>query len=880
MKFNYKPKDIQLYREFVPGEDEIRLEFINDEEKPLYIYRRVVIRDSEFVPVAEGRLYAGSPSLDKNDYYKLQKDSKILAWLYISKENLSYLQLKKEYSALIQYSDSKDFSWSDKMLASLEIFRNWDSDGSALVLDEIARLLPVQYVTVPLHTRPLLEGANLDLCMDFGTSFSTCAMSINPAKSSQLACFKANDKPASLYYTQFQSDADGSMKRVVPSVMALKRLKGDDEAEWLFGYDALNWVKNKPEKGSFISDIKSRLLNLEKSERIYDQEGKSREFTNREIARAFLNFLVESSKRHFGVDFKSLHITTPVIYPDIQRRAYEAILKEDLGFSRLKNKLDEARAPLYHFLADKVESSWNAERTESREKPEETQDSSEIKTPVRTPKPKLSYLIIDCGGGSTDATLVRDIRLLRPTRAGGGLVMKTEEPKPAGNPDFGGTNLTELLFHYIKMRLLAKLRPEEFKVLDSCLENPADYLIDSLIDSQDQNIFWELYSLAQATEDKDGDAIPLKQHEFAYRRFEEISKKMERIFPTDADRNLEQDQQTWEKINHNRNTLLQLAEQLKVAIYATDAPKDINIKDLPNIPAISFWQTDPKTGELAHFDESELGDGLVFRTYELNKLFRPIIFKEISRILRQLDVQGDLSRSQDLFNVRFVGQSTNIPLFNEALAFFVPRAMIEEDQRKSRNEGSSRFHPILAEEKKICCVTGAASFLDHLSRGCLKNANFVAAMRVLKNFCRFGKNGSPISAGVYNFASKPDTCLIQRGAPLEAARGAIVRDLADDMEEYFGSTYDENVYQEGFINFSREDLSRQLSEEEQKHLYERWGDLFKAEIVNSDPADPGILIEVEVLVEDAAQRYEFHPYFWDHKSGKVFTTQEPLSFID
>lgn len=860
LKFNFQPTEIRLYREFPVKPGEIRLFFENDGAEPEYIYRRVIIRDNSMIPVAEASLWNREKS-GRESFFTLGAGDRLEADLLMDYANMRKLEAEKEYSAIIQYGQEANFAWTDKMLDNLETFANWDANSGAALLDEIAAMLPVQTLEVRFNVRKLLDGNYLDLCMDFGTSFSACALSIDPDKSHLLACFKKTDKPKAIYYTHFPSGDRVSERNIVPSALALREIISDQEADWLCGFDAVQWAKKNPEKGHFITDIKNRLIDLDKKERCFDQEGRAREFSNEEIVTAYLKFLVETSKRYFGVDFKNAHITLPVISAESQREAYKHILRK-LGFERIRNKLDEARAPLYHFLSGSVEKYWNGQPDDSAR---DMGDKS------------LSYLIIDCGGGSTDATLLRGIELLEPSRKGGGVVLKTDEPLPGGNPVFGGRDLTGLLFNYIKMRVCEAVCPAEFARLDPALGERKDYLIDKLIPQQKENIFWELYCKADPGKEsgtKSDDQIPVVQHELAYGRFEEIAAKVEGLFPTNEDVSTELDRATWEKIHRNHNTVWQLAELLKINIFADDAPKTINLLDLPDAPEAVFHMREKPGEPLEEIPAANLKAKLYFHTYELDKLFRPIIFKEISRIHRQLGIQADLSGQKSFFNVRFVGQSTNIPLFNEALSFFVPRAMIEEENRNYEDKGTSRFQFIPAEEKKICCVTGATSFLSHISGGCLKNADQVASARVLQNFCRFGRGNHLLTAGVYNWAGNKSSCLIEKNSSLDHAYGAVVRDLADDMTENFGTKCDEIIRREGSLNFRKEDMNYQLGEEEVEKAEARWGELFHE--LKRTPEDPAVLIQVEQFEEGSSQRYEFRPYYWDDAKQAYMTTPAPL----
>lgn len=857
MKFNYSPNEIKIYRDFPVEPEEIRLEFTNDGPGGIYIYQRVVIRDNSLIPVAEGRLVWQDVKDDAKSILGLDAGEATSASLVIDLENLSLLNDNQEYNAIIQYSNEYNFAWTDKLLENLDTFRDWNDGTGMAVLDEIAQLLPVEFASVPFHVRTLRERGDYTLCMDFGTSFSACAIAINPARSSELACYKPGEKKRGIYFTKFMDGTEA--KNIVPSVVVLKKIVDDTQAEWLCGYDAVEWAKKNPEKGSFITDVKGLLLNLHEKMRLADQDNLKREFSNEEIVTAFLRFLVERSKRYFGINFKKIHITTPVTYPERQRKAYEHVLGK-LGFTDIKSQLDEARAPLYYFFSRTVEKAWN-------------KDMSGGGRDIGN-KP-ISYLIIDCGGGSTDATLLRDIELTFPGGdAGRGIKLKTQEPKKGGF-DFGGSDLTDLLFHYLKMRIFQAAYPGVFARLHPALAEPQSYLIDSLIESQVQNIFWDLYRLER---NEANEKIPVLQHNYAYERFNEISEELEKYFPTNEKLNSELDNASWEKIHRNKNTLWQLAEALKISIFANDTPRKLNLLDLRDAPEAIFWLRDPENMELTKVDAERFYKAqLEFDDYELKKLFRPIIFKEISRIFRQLEIQKDLSDKNAFFNVRFVGQSTNIPLFKEALSYFVPQAMIEEENKEYQATGESRFQPIAAEDKKICCVKGAAQFLSHVTSGYLKDDKFVAPTRVLKNFCRFGRNGEPITAGVYDYRGRPAQQLIACDALLKDARGAILRDLSDEMEELFGTTFDEKKELEGYILLHREDMTHELSEDEAKTLSDRWGELFGK--LQADENGPAVLIETCLLEDGAAQRYEFRPYYWDSGKQSYMTTPEPGTMI-
>ncbi len=839
MKVDFSPAHVEIFKEFGLSNGELKLSITNDGREPMFVYRNGIVKDSLGYPVARGVLHFKGLS-DELDCVKVAPGVMDGGIIVISADFTRELVANQDYEFIFQVEREPHFSWSTAILENLDSFVRKDNVSS--IVELATRVRPADLMRVPFYVRSLMSEESLDLCIDFGTSFSSCAISVGSSMAEKLACYKSNEPWEPLRYTLF-TDADKNHVPMLPTTMFLETYDHDNP-RWLFGYEANEKSKESGGKGTYLTGIKRFLSSLDDTERCRDMRGRGGEFSHQQILEAYIGHIVSSSKKYFGVDFKSVHVSTPVLYADRQRTAFEHILKR-LDLKEVNTRLDEARAPLYHFLAHRVE---KASRNETQES--------------RLEGKSLGYLIIDCGGGSTDATLLRRIKLSPPKRQGGAISLESSEPIVGGNNSFGGEDLTDYIFNYIKIKLSDLLFTKNQKT---------DYLIDEIIDMKSDDIFYNLHRIEKeiAAEKQDLKSVVPSQLTLAYGEFRKRSQEAERLIPTNEDEYRERNQDTWQKVNNNKVFIWQLAESLKRRCYADGSPKKIDITDLQEWSRYFNELWSMEDGNFVNVKPLIGVGNVVFHNYEIDKLLQPVIFAEVSRLVRDLEIQEELvDDKSSLLYVRFVGQSTRIPIFTDALAYFLPQRIIEEEKRGycGQSQNLSRFVTLPPDEKKLCSVAGAAKFHNHVATGKIRDTSFVATTRILRDICRLDDSGQL-------FANDP---IIARNTPVAEAEGAFLRSLSSVMVEYFGTTQDENTTQDGWITIKKSDLSRVVEKGEIESVSKRWDEFLRSLKDSVEEGDPLVLIVLKVIESKSSQKYEFAPYIWDNERGEYLSTEAPV----
>jgi hypothetical protein len=260
-----------------------------------------------------------------------------------------------------------------------------------------------------------------------------------------------------------------------------------------------------------------------------------------------------------------------------------------------------------------------------------------------------------------------------------------------------------------------------------------------------------------------------------------------------------------------------------------------------------------KSGKIDRLD-------LNFENYELNKLYRPIIFIEITRLIRNLQIKPSalMDETSSLY-VRFVGQTTRIPLFDEALGYFLPRMIIEKENRENSEKGASRFASVTSEEKKLCTASGAAHYLRHITAGKVRDENFIENEILLHDIWRFEDDGET-----------PMELLLERNTPVNKAQAIFIRPLADVNEEHFGTVYDEQNDYQGKVVFEIERITKRLQENTVDQVSKRYEEF--RELQYGEYADMIIIAKVKTI--DSSQKLEFYPFI-RKKDGNYYTTHRP-----
>ncbi|MGI9213152.1 MAG: hypothetical protein ACR2HF_11835, partial [Methylococcaceae bacterium] len=598
---------------------------------------------------------------------------------------------------------------------------------------------------------------------------------------------------------------------------------------WAFGYEAEKLAAAYPGEASYLTGIKAMLGDLEHRKICRDLEGNSVTLSYRDILTAYLRHLADTSRKFFGIDFRSIHVSTPVLYTDRQRNAYEQIL-HDIGFTEIQASLDEAKSPLYHFLSEYLRGYQRCV--------------------IDRPEPEnISYFVVDCGGGSTDAMHFKQITLSHADDGTDAVKLEFSEPKVVGNPFFGGQRLTLFLFKYLKMLICL--------THDKSLE-PGKYLIDQLLDYQEADVFYQLNEKEEQIKlaNKRDDIARIQME--MYKDFEATYLEQETLLPTHFSNYQSESINKYKQVEYNYNLLWLLAEQLKTRIYANDAPRTFQLSDLPEWnDNKGFWIG----GKL--IKEATLS-GISISRYEVDKLYRPVIFIEISRLFRNLNLTSETFVS-DIKNKRpysrFVGQTTRIPLFDEALGYHIPRKVIEKSKK---DETDQRFRDLSAETKKLCTVSGVAQYLQDVRTGTVVEDNFSQNEILLFDICLFDQNEKN-EYGEYVIKKE----LIKRDNHVNHAQAWYIRTQASSSEDFIGYKYEEHKMPLGTVEFDQDNITRNLDETEAANLHTHSNEMSTRLVDNRN-----MLIHLSIKQVDYAQKLIFTPYII--RNGVYKTTHEPV----
>jgi len=828
MQFNFKPAKIFIFREFSVTPSEIELSITNDNKETKYVHRKGVLRNNSYEPIGLVEVIPVSQSKIDNSYFILEPESTIKFWITMDKSDFELAVPEQEYNVCLQIENKPAFCWMDMLADKIGLFKQFvaQPEKSSPELQEtyelLLRDLPEQICQIPLVIQTLQESSDT-LCMDFGTSYSVCAAFVSGKTPSSLV--EAHDlETNAINFTMFR-DQEDHLSKLEPTEMLLKKYYPDTkQAQWAYGHEARHLAKRNHGKG-YLINLKSLMGDLDKFGTYYDLENNAATFKYEDILTSYLAHLTNVSKKHFGINFKNIHVSTPVLYTERQRIAYETVLNK-IGFEKIETRLDEAKSPLYHFLSRQIDEYIHTGLEE---------------------KKTLSYFVIDCGGGSTDATLIKSIEISKANDGTGAIEFNFDNTTAIGNPFFGGQLLTLYLFKYIKYLM-------KIKILSDKEMGTKKYPVEQLLDYNDSNIFYSLYEEEEKTKKTKPDEVASKQVDFVYRDFEEQYNDIETLIPTRYSKYQQSDFEKYQHVRENFHIIWQLAEAIKIQIYTEDGPEEVTIKNLAE------WQNCP--GIWCRKDENtkfslvkEAIEDISIKTYELDKIYRPIIFIEISRLFRDLKL-GSRQLMDDSLFVRFVGQTTRIPLFDEALGYHLPRKMIEKERNK---EKTGRFKAVKPEDKKLCTASGAAQYLRHVLSGRVTDRKFAKNEILLFDIYRFEDDAKTL---------RGEQALIGRGTNINESQGSYIRTQASQSEDFIGYKFHEYQSCLGTIEFNVKNLDREISDEEKIELENKHEDKWRK------LGETNMLIVVKVENIGHAQRLSFYPYILN--DGRYFCTSEPV----
>ena len=156
-----------------------------------------------------------------------------------------------------------------------------------------------------------LEDTNNALCIDFGTSNTTAGSYkvLNPNA----------DYEHSIELVKFVDVTDKSIeKEIFPTIVYVKSCE-NEKVEYLFGYEARKKIidNDYDTKASVFYEIKRWINDIDEVEEIFDEKGKKREISRREILKAYIQHVIALSERYFKKHFKRIHFSAPIKLKEI-----------------------------------------------------------------------------------------------------------------------------------------------------------------------------------------------------------------------------------------------------------------------------------------------------------------------------------------------------------------------------------------------------------------------------------------------------------------------------------------------------------------------------------------------------------------------------------
>ncbi len=524
------------------------------------------------------------------------------------------------------------------------------------------RLHETDYDTLPEHlnvyvvpvmdfkVRSLLE-IHMPLAIDFGTSNTTAGTYLDSGYMEQLAgdpvreSLRENDVN---YVTYLCGDEDGDETPILPSVVAVTKIEGDD-VHYVFGHraDRLFHMSYIDEGFCVFYDIKRWISAPEQEEELVDKRGHRCFVKRREIIRAFLEYVIDCATQRFKCRFTRLHISAPVKQKKLFVRLYREILP-DYEIEE-EDMLDEGVAVLYNSISDLIAQNKFTNNEARR------------------------ALIIDCGGGTTD--LSSCCFIINNQRVAYRIQISTAYEN--GDTDFGGNNLTYRIMQMLKVSLARQL------------DDADGPMPDDIIEGMGEDIFRRV------------DAEGIRQ---IYRVLDEEYARAERVIPTRFRDYEHRSNAEYYAVKNNFYYLFGLAEQIKKAFYGKKETLRIAVSSVKITETATFCLLADR------FKLSALENGrfqvikdiptVYFSIRMLDVLLRADIYGIVRKFIETPYESGDL---QEYSIMRLTGQSCRIALFREALKEFIPGKIIESSKRERGGLGGY--------ELKLMCLDGAVKYI-------------------------------------------------------------------------------------------------------------------------------------------------------------------------
>lgn len=521
--------------------------------------------------------------------------------------------------------------------------------------------------TFEMEYKPFYEEKERPLCIDFGTS--------NTSAGSYGIKDRRKDEPEIVKFIDVTVNPNNTEAVLLPTIVYVDDCSDPNNIKYLFGYEARKKIETEhyESKASVYYEIKRWISSAEDEEEIRDKNNNKAKPKKKDIIKAYLDYVIESSEQYFGTKFTQIHFSAPVKLKEKFISELSKLYKGEKEILSVDDSIDEGVAIVYNQIIKLMYSDNAKEGT------------------------KKSIMIMDCGGGTTD--LASCEYQFQNTNAGVELYLDTCFEN--GNSNFGGNNITYRIMQLLKIKIAAKLST-------NLIDNMGEAI--QLIDKSENEILGLIEaSLNQKRYDSD------KANDEVYAKFLENYARAERIVPTRyVDNEVYRGTESLKKIKRNFFYLWRQAEQIKIEFYKTervlmdfddtdeDAIIDIKSKD-------NYYLYVNKGDELVK--EQNPFDKISITIKEINR----VICGDIYSLLVGLFKNGELTSRKvnvDEFDYyKLSGQSCKISLFSELIKEYIPGrkfrpAIAQNGDNKKRS----------SEDLKLDCVKGCINYVKDKNR--------------------------------------------------------------------------------------------------------------------------------------------------------------------
>jgi len=554
---------------------------------------------------------------------------------------------------------------SDKKFYYLLFFEKRESDYlyNAYYAKEQKPCAAINYYKIPLVDLEIREAEETEaiLSIDFGTSNTTAGTYldygyINQHDSNDL--LNGGVKLDAINEVRFMDYTKKIKKWVpmLPTVVSVVDCSDANNIIYHFGYAAKKdaEIKYYDESFSIFYEIKRWVNSYETRQEINDKAGNTAFVKRGEIVREYLLYVIHCAEQRFKCKFKHLHLTSPVK----MKRQYNQMFKELLPEYEIdtKHMLDEGTAVIYNTIHTLIEKKkyYDGE--------------------------KISALIIDCGGGTTDLSscnfvIENDSISYR---------VDIETTYENGDTNFGGNNITYRIMQYIKIMFAA------FYTQGKSVH------IDDIIQVASEDIFRYVDEFGKAS---------------VYEYLDKAYDEAENIIPTKFKNYENRTRDEYFMVKNNFYFLFDIADRMKKQFYMREGiirnsfqnnydKEDDDLK----VTQIERWNlVIREDGRLVYkhsFPE------VIFNIKEIELLLKADIYEIVNKFLNSFYQSRELD---DYSIIKLTGQSCRIDIFREALKEFVPGKSIEFKQQSKEKKDFT--------ELKLTCVRGAIQYVNARKMG-------------------------------------------------------------------------------------------------------------------------------------------------------------------